>query len=147
MPKRKRDHPTAQSQTVAVTTADAGTDANATPLTARPPNPEESARAVALQQKTVEQKIYHGKTILKRALKKAKGFEQQKLGKRIKSSRNGKTNGKGIEDISRLETELEALKVITTSFTTTEIATFFSHHHNVAMGSCRKAYNHIFVGD
>jgi len=129
MPKRKRDYSTTQAQTVAaatITTSDAGTDANATPLSARPPNPEESARAVAIQQKTVEQKIYHGKTILKRALKKAKGFEQQKLGKRIKSSRGGRTNGKGVEDLSRLETELEALKVNSfLSYYADRIATFF----------------------
>jgi len=146
MPKRKRDHPISQAQTTAIaTTADAGTDANATPLTARAPNPEESARAIAIQQKTVEQKIHHGKTILKRALKKAKGFEQQKLGKRIKSSRNGKANGKGVEDISRLEAELEALKVI---FSSTQKQCYFLalHQHDlITKRSSREAYKYGFI--
>lgn len=108
MPKRKRSTQDSSTQINAV--PDAGTAANSIPIIPRPATAEESARSIAIQQKSVQQKIHHGKIILKRALKRAKGFEQQKLGKRIKASRNGKGSG-GIEDVERLMGELEALKV------------------------------------
>ncbi|KAK6536649.1 hypothetical protein TWF281_000873 [Arthrobotrys megalospora] len=86
---------------------------------------EESTRSIAIHQKTIEQKIHHSRILLKRALKTAKGFEQQKLGKRLKSARKGRLpsaaakkskdggggNKKEKEDeVERLEKEVEALK-------------------------------------
>ncbi|KAK6351260.1 hypothetical protein TWF718_004427 [Orbilia javanica] len=90
---------------------------------------EESTRSIAIHQKTIEQKIHHSRVLLKRALKTAKGFEQQKLGKRIKAARKGKGKGgktqpttqKGGQEksgnndnnnneVERLEKEIEALK-------------------------------------
>ncbi|KAK6539044.1 hypothetical protein TWF694_010590 [Orbilia ellipsospora] len=80
-------------------------------------NPEESSRSIAIQQQTIEQKIHHHRILLKRALKTAKGFEQQKLGKRIKSARKGRippSKGKdgkdGKDEVERLDKELEELK-------------------------------------
>ncbi|KAF3207231.1 hypothetical protein TWF192_005079 [Orbilia oligospora] len=89
-------------------------------------NAEESTRSIAIQQSTISQKIHHSRTLLKRALKTAKGFEQQKLGKRIKAARKGKDQkntsknnkkdgkeGRKEEDeVERLEKEIEALKHI-----------------------------------
>ncbi|KAF3936953.1 hypothetical protein ABW19_dt0207910 [Dactylella cylindrospora] len=74
----------------------------------------ESARSIAIQQETIQQKVYHHRIVLKRALKTAKGFEQQKLGKRIKAARKGKgpgAKGKDVKDeVQRLEKELDGLK-------------------------------------
>ncbi|KAF3917828.1 hypothetical protein ABW20_dc0105134 [Dactylellina cionopaga] len=74
----------------------------------------EATRSIAIQQKTIEQKIHHHRILLKRALKTAKGFEQQKLGKRLKSARKGRLPSAkvkdGKEEVERLEKELEVLK-------------------------------------
>ncbi|RVD88624.1 uncharacterized protein DFL_002802 [Arthrobotrys flagrans] len=83
-----------------------------------PEDTEESTRSIAIHQSTVSQKIHHSRILLKRALKTAKGFEQQRLGKRIKAARKGKTSNKkdGKEqkedEVERLEKEIEALKHI-----------------------------------
>ncbi|KAK6521015.1 hypothetical protein TWF506_001250 [Arthrobotrys conoides] len=83
-----------------------------------PSSTTESTRSIAIHQSTVSQKIHHSRTLLKRALKTAKGFEQQKLGKRIKSARKGtgekpgKKDGKKMNEVERLENEIEALKHI-----------------------------------
>ncbi|KAJ6261200.1 hypothetical protein Dda_3868 [Drechslerella dactyloides] len=111
MPKRKRSDYEAAHRAAATATAEIESQV-ADDLA-------ESARAVALQQQTVEHKIHHHRTVLKRALKTAKGFEQQKLGKRIKAARKGTSRpsakGKakdGGNELQRLEQELEALKDI-----------------------------------
>jgi hypothetical protein len=44
-------------------------------------------QAIELVRKVVEEKIEHGKKLVFRGLKKAKGFEKQKLVKRLKSAR------------------------------------------------------------
>lgn len=44
-------------------------------------------RAIEGVRKNVEEKIEHGKKLVFRALKKAKGFEKQKLVKRLKIAR------------------------------------------------------------
>ena len=61
--------------------------------------------SVAQRKGEVEDKLVHGKKGLKKALNTAKGFEWQKLCKRI-----GFATEKG-EDVSRLERELKVLKV------------------------------------
>lgn len=61
--------------------------------------------SVAQRKVEVEEKLVHGKKGLKKALNTAKGFEWQKLCKRI-----GFATEKG-EDITRLERELKVLKV------------------------------------
>lgn len=59
------------------------------------------------RQYRVEQKINHGKKLLNRALKLAKGFERQKLGRRQKTaSQKGDAAG-----LARIDAEIEALKV------------------------------------
>ncbi|KAF3903974.1 hypothetical protein AA313_de0200412 [Arthrobotrys entomopaga] len=111
MPKRKRsDFESSSSKGAPVPFAN----------TDEPPeilnHPEESSRSIAIQQQTIEQKIHHHRILLKRALKTAKGFEQQKLGKRIKSARKGRlpsAKGKdGKDEVERLDKELEELKNI-----------------------------------
>jgi hypothetical protein len=58
--------------------------------------------------KRAAEKIHHGKTIIHRALKLAKGFERQKLSRRQKTAKKGSA-----EEIKRIEDEIEALKVRT----------------------------------
>jgi len=72
-----------------------------------PPEPEPPERAIESQRKQVEGKIFHGKRLLLRALKTAKGFERQKMAKRGKTALT-KDDGKLVK---RLEAELEVLKV------------------------------------
>jgi hypothetical protein len=60
-----------------------------------------------LKKGELARKIVHGKKVLHRALKTAKGFERQKLGKRIKLATE---NQDGVE-AGRLQRELDALKV------------------------------------
>jgi hypothetical protein len=64
-------------------------------------SPEEK---LELKKKNVEKKLFHGRTLLHRALKTAKGFERQKLGKRMKQ----KTD---VTETARLQREVDALKV------------------------------------
>lgn len=59
------------------------------------------------QTKHVDEKLFHGKKILQRALKLAKGFERQKLGRRQKTATQ---KGESAE-LVRLEAEISALKV------------------------------------
>lgn len=58
----------------------------------------------------VEEKLVHGKKMLNRALKTAKGFEWQKLVKRIGHAKEKGEEG-GAEVVVRLERELKVLKV------------------------------------
>lgn len=60
-----------------------------------------------LQQKRVEEKLFHSKKVLQRALKIAKGFERQKLGRRQKTALQQKNEA----DKTRIDEEIEALKV------------------------------------
>lgn len=59
------------------------------------------------QHAEIGRKLVHGQKRLIHSLKTVKGFERQKLGKRIsRAEKEGKNEG-----LSRLERELEALKV------------------------------------
>ncbi|KAL7268298.1 hypothetical protein RUND412_009085 [Rhizina undulata] len=102
MPKRKNPFPTAPRQNrkaPRLDTNEAPTDlSNPTSL---PP------RAIELARDAVQKKIVAGSKTLFRALKKGKGFEKQKLGKRIKAARE-----KGKSSVGKFEGELEALKDI-----------------------------------
>ncbi|KAI9776880.1 MAG: hypothetical protein M1839_009328 [Geoglossum umbratile] len=65
-------------------------------------------RVRSIQEKQVEQQIVIGKKALNRALKLAKGFERQKLGRRLKAARaEGDAAG-----VTRLDSEVEVLKVL-----------------------------------
>jgi hypothetical protein len=64
-------------------------------------------RILAAQRREVEDKLIHCKKLLNRALKTAKGFERQKLSRRVKTAQEKKDT----EDLKRLEREIEALKV------------------------------------
>lgn len=57
----------------------------------------------------VEEKLVHGKKMLNRALKTAKGFEWQKLVKRIGHAKE--KGEEGVAEVARLERELKVLKV------------------------------------
>jgi hypothetical protein len=57
----------------------------------------------------VEEKLVHGKKMLNRALKTAKGFEWQKLVKRITNAKA--EEGDSEAQVARLERELMVLKV------------------------------------
>ena len=59
------------------------------------------------QQHQFEGALSHGKTILFRALKLARGFERQKLGRRQKEARSADSK----EQLERIEAEVVALKV------------------------------------
>ena len=69
---------------------------------------ENGERAQKLRKKEVSEKIVQSKKLLNRALKTAKGFERQKLGKRLK---NATDSGK-IEDVDRINREIEVLKAM-----------------------------------
>ena len=87
MPKRKRS----QSETEVV-------DGDLGPL------PD---RALVIQENQLEQQIVIGKKALNKALKLAKGFERQKLGRRLKAARaEGDAAG-----VVRFHSEVEVLKV------------------------------------
>jgi len=81
MPKRKRSH--------------------------RPGEDVDPAREAELKRGQIEKKLVHSKKVLNRALKTAKGFERQKLSKRIKLA----TTQHDGREAGRLQKELEVLKV------------------------------------
>ena len=64
-------------------------------------------RALDIQERQVEQKIAIGQKALNRALKLAKGFVRQKLGRRLKAA---EVEG-DVDDVTRLTSEVEVLKV------------------------------------
>lgn len=68
-------------------------------------NPE--PRRLTLRATRLEQKIEHGVQQIHRALKTARGFERQKLGRRQKTA---KSNGDTAQ-LGRLAEEVQALKV------------------------------------
>ncbi len=59
-----------------------------------------------LKKEEVEKKLVHGRKVLNRALKTARGFERQKLSKRIKLA----TKEQDGQEIGRLHRELDILK-------------------------------------
>lgn len=85
MPKRKRGE-----------AADSNSEPNAKSRRSRP----QTAR--------LEQTIENGCQMLHRALKTARGFERQKLGRRQKTARGNKDEG----EQHRLDAEVKALKVL-----------------------------------
>lgn len=68
---------------------------------------EQPSRHTGPQRKRAEEKLFHAQKIVQRALKIAKGFERQKLGRRQKTA----TKEKDEATLKRLEAEIEALKV------------------------------------
>jgi len=66
-----------------------------------------SEEALKARRPLVKQKIDHGKKTLVRALKLAKGFERQKLGRRYKAAAQKNEE----KELARLDAEIEALKV------------------------------------
>lgn len=64
-------------------------------------------RKLTLRAARLEQKIEHGVVLLHRALKTARGFERQKLGRRQKTAKGNKDE----KALERLAAEVEALKV------------------------------------
>ncbi|KAF8469066.1 Bud-site selection protein [Kalaharituber pfeilii] len=67
-------------------------------------------RAICGQQQIVEQKVHYTKRLVARALKTGKGFERQRIGKKLKAAREGKGGGGGEGTVRKLEVELEILK-------------------------------------
>lgn len=77
--------------------------------------------AIGQRKGEVEEKLVHGKKMLNRALKTAKGFEWQKLVKRITNAKA--EDGDSGAQVARLERELKMLKVcIFWSYLISEIA-------------------------
>lgn len=66
-----------------------------------------TSRTLITSGDAIEDRIKHGLKSLTRALKLAKGFERQKLGKRLKTA--SKSNDEAL--VKRLEAETQALKV------------------------------------
>jgi hypothetical protein len=64
---------------------------------------------VESRKRNLEKKLVHGRKLLNKALKTAKGFERQKLGKRIKLAAEKNDEAES----GRLQRELEVLKVST----------------------------------
>lgn len=62
---------------------------------------------VQLRKDEAEKKFAHCRKLLNKALKLAKGFERQRLGKRVKLA----TEKSDQEDLKRLNTEIDVLKV------------------------------------
>jgi hypothetical protein len=73
---------------------------------ARTEEPEK--QRLTLRAARLEQKIEHGSLLLSRALKTARGFERQKLGRRQKQARSKNDR----PQLARLEDEVQALKVV-----------------------------------
>ena len=67
---------------------------------------EDQDQASGLQQRQIEGSLDQGKKALFRALKVARGFERQKLGRRQKNAKAENAEA----DITRLEAEVVALK-------------------------------------
>lgn len=68
-----------------------------------------SGDATGQRRAEVDEKLVHGKKMLNRALKTAKGFEWQKLVKRIGHAKEKGSEAEG--EVVRLERELKVLKV------------------------------------
>jgi hypothetical protein len=66
----------------------------------------DSEQEIKLKKEELEKKLVHGRKVLNRALKTAKGFERQKLSKRIKLATVEHNGG----EAGRLQRELDVLK-------------------------------------
>jgi hypothetical protein len=66
-------------------------------------------RAINMQREQLEKRMFNAKKLLQRALKTSKGFEAQKMAKRLKNAR--KLDDKKL--VERLELEAGTLKVRT----------------------------------
>lgn len=82
MPKRKRDEQTQDN------------------------SERDGVKGRAVGSKRIEEKLHHHQTLIFRALRTAKGFERQKLGRRRKTALKTRT-----ADVARIDAEIEALKV------------------------------------
>lgn len=69
---------------------------------------ESGDRALLRQKKDVADRITQARKLLHRALKAAKGFERQRLGKRLTNARTQGNDG----DVQRITKEIEILKVL-----------------------------------
>lgn len=96
---------------------------------------------VYLRKEEVEQKLEHCRKLLNKALKLAKGFERQKLGRRVKTS----TQKSDQDDLKRLHKEIEILKVswLNWLYSTDMKADCYSRHlisHGQSMHTCTSPY-------
>jgi hypothetical protein len=66
----------------------------------------DSEQEIRLKKEELERKLVHGRKVLNRALKTARGFERQKLSKRIKLATVEHDGG----EAGRLQRELDVLK-------------------------------------
>ena len=76
------------------------------PKRKRGPHEEDRDHALARCRRDVEERITQGKKVLQKALKAAKSFERQRLGKRLTNARSQGNDG----DIQRISKEIEILK-------------------------------------
>ena len=67
---------------------------------------DDGDRIQSMRKKDVSEKLLQSKKLLHRALKTAKGFERQKLGKRLKNAAGAGAN----DEVARINREIEALK-------------------------------------
>jgi hypothetical protein len=74
---------------------------------AETPSYEAQGSSIELRRQRAAEKIHHGKKVLQRSLKVAKGFERQKLSRRQKNASAKRDSS----EVARLDSEVEALKV------------------------------------
>lgn len=67
---------------------------------------DDADRVQSMRKKDISEKLVQSKKLLHRALKTAKGFERQKLGKRLKSAREAGSN----DEVARIDREIATLK-------------------------------------
>jgi hypothetical protein len=67
---------------------------------------DDGSRISQVRKNEISEKLTQSKKLLHRALKTAKGFERQKLGKRLKNATEAGSNS----DVARIQREIEALK-------------------------------------
>lgn len=72
---------------------------------------------VHLRKEEVEQKLAHCKKLLNKALKLAKGFERQKLGRRVKLAAEKSDE----DDLKRLNREIDVIKVRRINWTSPQV--------------------------
>lgn len=79
-----------------------------------PPSEQTPDHALRIQQIELEKKLAHGTKRLNHVLKTARGFERQKLGKRIGAVKTESSSDAAAqtEKIARLEREVVAVKVL-----------------------------------
>jgi hypothetical protein len=67
---------------------------------------DDGDRVQSMRKRDISEKLLQSKKLLHRALKTAKGFERQKLGKRLKNAKDAGSN----DEVTRIDREIEALK-------------------------------------